>query len=104
MSPNVRAEIEDLAQLIATARKHLATHRTVDLKGLDERVKTLCQAIETDPPEQKDEISTALADLLQDIDALESDLVARQDAHTDSGHDTLPGQATSTYRRNSEES
>lgn len=96
-------EIGRIAAVIATARGHLASGRTVDLTALQTRVRLLCDSIETAPPANPEDISEALGALLSDLDDLEKDLIARQDAHTDPSHDSDHLRAADAYRRREDE-
>ena len=81
--PDYSREIGDIAAVIASAREHLDEGRSVDLADLESRVKELCRRIEDQPPSPPEPIRSDLEHLLGELDDLENDLVARQEAHTE---------------------
>lgn len=75
-----RADAERVSALIASARRHLAAGKGVDLSALRGRVGALCATLEDNPPvdaAEKAEARSLLEHLLQDLDGLERDLAAR---------------------------
>ena len=97
--PDHSETIRRLEALIATARNHLAAGRSVDLATLGQRMEELCRSIEAHPPEDRSDVQAGLRSLEADLDDLEKDLVARQDAHTEPLHEAAHRKAVRTYRK-----
>lgn len=96
-------EIERISAIIATARDHLESGRSVDLAALEDRVRDLCDRVAEAPPGAPAPLKEALERLSADLDDLENDLIARQDAHTEPLHEASHRRASRIYGRKDEE-
>lgn len=69
--PPLEQELQDLSTAFGAARHLLIQDQPVDLTGLDEQVKTLCDHVRDASPEERKKIEPgfiALQSLLKDLD------------------------------------
>jgi N-glycosylase/DNA lyase len=70
----------DVARFVADSRVLLAEGAVMELAGLDERVRVLCEKAEKLSPEERTRYADMLTELLQSLTALGQDMRSQQDA------------------------
>jgi hypothetical protein len=95
---DIDQQVQRVESVIATARRHLANGKMVDLSALESRVRRLCGMIEVAVPEPEP-TRAAVDTILDDLGRLGSELTEQYDkvrmASTDAG---LVHQAHKLYR------
>ncbi|MBL4614852.1 MAG: hypothetical protein JKY27_08270 [Magnetovibrio sp.] len=76
----IRQELEKAANLISGARRLMAEGRHVDLSAMEERVRTITQAVQAAPSEVALSYKEHLGALLGALDVLEQELEAHHKA------------------------
>jgi hypothetical protein len=71
------SEVEKIHAVLSTARRLINDGRSIDLSAVDERIRTLCAAVEALPAAQGRTLAPALSALLSEFDALAADLNER---------------------------
>ena len=77
--PEVLPEADKVTSLVTTARRLLTEQTMVDLSALGGKVRALCDSIRHVPPENIGAAKSALTDILEDLDRLESELTAQNE-------------------------
>jgi len=81
---SIREEFEKTASLINGARRLMTEGRTIDLSAVEERVRSIINAVNTAPPEIAASFKDHLEALLGVLDTLETDLNGQHKAIEDS--------------------
>ncbi|MFO0998097.1 MAG: hypothetical protein U1F33_15555 [Alphaproteobacteria bacterium] len=76
----MRTELQAIAGLIAASRAIMGDGRAVDLTGLDRRVGTFCQRMQSLGTQDAQSLKPGLIALIDDIERLRGDLNAQHDA------------------------
>ena len=70
-------EANKVVSLIATARKLIGEGKRIDLAALEGKVARLCESVKEAPSGDREELKSAIAAILDDLDRLETELRAR---------------------------
>jgi len=76
----IRQELEKAATLITGARRLMAEGRHVDLSAMEERVRTITEAVQAAPDDIATGFKEYLKALLEALDTLERDLETHHNA------------------------
>lgn len=76
----IRQELEKAANLISGARRLMAEGRHVDLSAMEERIRTITEAIQAAPSELASTYKDHLSALLEALDVLDLELKAHHEA------------------------
>ena len=76
----IKDELEKTASLITGARRLMAEGRSVDLSALEDRVRTIADAVQKAPADVQDTYKEHLGVLIEILDALENDLESQHKA------------------------
>ncbi len=95
--PELIQEAEKVASLVTTARRFLGEDKMVDLSALEGKVGALCLAIQAAPREDTRGLKPSIVAILEDLDRLEADLVARNDETGTETGETERRRATTAY-------
>jgi len=76
----IREELEKTASLISGARRLMAEGRSVDLSALEDRVRTITDAMQNAPADVQTTYTDHLSALLDILDALQGDLESQHKA------------------------
>lgn len=76
----IKDELEKTASLISGARRLMAEGRSVDLSALEDRVRTIADAVQNAPVDVQDSYKEHLGVLVEILDALEGDLEGQHKA------------------------
>lgn len=66
----VKAELDQLTDLIGAAREAVTVGKVIDLQPLEAHVERLCAAVEGADPDERHHIQPTLLSLLSELDAL----------------------------------
>lgn len=69
-----REELAKVSSLVVTARRLVAGGKLVDLSAIEERVRIVCQAVETMPREDGQVLVEDMQTLIHKLDQLASEL------------------------------
>ena len=75
---NPQELLEQIHSFIAVTREHMATGGDVELEGLDDKVRELCEAILDMPKPEADHYTNALQELATDLTELRSSMEKAQ--------------------------
>jgi hypothetical protein len=75
----LRSEMESLQLIFTESRRILGEGKLIDLRGLDQRIRKLCDQIEGLEQAQRQGLLQEFTTLLTQLEALESDLRAARD-------------------------
>jgi methyl-accepting chemotaxis protein len=89
----IRAELADVANVISTARQALAQNQILDMRGIQDRVRDVANAITDLTPEDAVELRSSLADLLADFKGFAEELRIKIDEIQASGGGVATGKS-----------
>lgn len=96
LGPELAAEVEKVASIIATARRMLSEHRLVDVTNLDGKVRSLCELALGAPRQHRDAAARVLRAIIDNLDRLEEELRLQSEAFQPN---TEPGDTTAGRRQ-----
>lgn len=101
---DVAQEIDKVTSVIATARRLLSEGKLVDLSALEEKVRSVCQAIEAQPQKHPEKLQEAMLAAITDLDRLAEDIRQRFAGILQEPEEAPPARVAAAYRKPGDES
>lgn len=73
-NPTPKELLQQIRSFIAVSKEHVAAGGEVELSGLDDKVKELCEAVLDMPKAEADKYTAALQELADDLTRLKTDM------------------------------